>query len=109
MNFVMAFVSVLTNPAALLMIALAYTTGHFRGASGADQRCDTAGLKAQIATLELDRKAAEAASKRFEAEALANAAQAENDAKIIREITNDPKRTVCRLSDSDVRRVYSIR
>jgi hypothetical protein len=62
-----------------------------------------------IDALQLDLKSAAAAAKRFEAEAATNATFAEKNAKIVREIANDPKRPACRLSDADLKRVYAIR
>jgi outer membrane murein-binding lipoprotein Lpp len=107
--FLQSLVGVLTNPAALLLIISAYAVGHFAGGRAASDVCDVAALNARIAALTMDREAAEAAARRFEAEAEANASQAEKNAAILQEIIRADQTPACLLSDDDARRVYGIR
>lgn len=106
--FIRSLVGVMTNPAALLLIVAAYTAGHIKGGRSAADRCNVAALNSKIEALTMDQKAAEAAAKRFEAEAQASSDRAEKNAAIIKEISRAAKSPACRLSDADARRVYSI-
>ena len=53
--FLRATLGVLTNPAALLLIALAFTGGYFRGEARSDARHNAANLQAQIRQRMADR------------------------------------------------------
>jgi acetyl-CoA carboxylase carboxyltransferase component len=108
MSALLQALSALTNPAVLIMVAVAYSGGYWRGHAGASGACNVASLKAEIGALRADNKAAIDAAARFEAEARANTEIAAKNDKIIEEMRHAPN-PACRLSDSDADRLRGIR
>lgn len=108
LGFLRSLVAVISNPAALLLIAMAFVWGDHRGADRANGKCNAAALQARIDALVADQKTTADAAKRFEAEAKTNADRAEKNAAIVKEISDAAKRGSCRLSDADERRVWGI-
>jgi hypothetical protein len=92
----------------LLVAGGLYTAGFVRGKNRAETRCQTAALRAEVATLKRDRDiarnaAADAATRATAIEA-ANAA----DQKIIEEVRRAPSTPSCIATDAAARRVQSI-
>lgn len=101
---------VLTNPAALVLIALAFTGGYFRGEGAADARHDAANLRAKVDVLKADNAALEQAAAQHQAQAAEAQAIAAANRSILEEIKRHAAKTgPCVLSADDARRLRSIR
>lgn len=104
-----AGISALANPAALLLIAVAYLGGYWRGDARSDARHELANAKAELAVARADQanmaKAAEDARRQAE-ESRAIAAANET---ILKDLRNAPKADRCRLSVDDARRLRALR
>ncbi len=109
-SFLGSAVGVLTNPAALLLIAAAYVGGYWRGDARSDAQHELASVKADLQTAKDDnqnliRAAADAKRQAEESAAMASANQS-----IIEEIRGHAsKGCACTLSADDSRRLRNIR
>jgi Tfp pilus assembly protein PilN len=110
LGFARAFLGVLTNPAALLLIAVAFTGGYFRGEGATEAKHKAASLQARIDALELDKATLEKAAAQHQAQAAEARAVAASNHSILEEIKRHASKTdPCVLSADDARRLRSIR
>lgn len=85
-----------------------YGFGWQRGKAKAETRCETAALRAEIATLKRDRDIARVAEADAATRAAAIEAANAADQRIVEEVRNAPSNPACRLSPADALRLQSI-
>lgn len=101
------------SPIGLLVAALVWTGGIYgfawhRGKARAENACQTAALRAEIATLKADIAIARQAEADAATRAAAIEASAAADRKIVEEISRAPSNPACRIDDAAARRLSRI-